>query len=406
MSEKARILFVDDEPHILRGLRRLLLEWEDQWDTVFCTSGQDALEEMAHQPADVLVSDMRMPKMDGAQLLELVRERFPATIRVILSGYAETEAVMKTVGPAHIYIAKPCDPDTLCAVIAKPLALRRLLAAPALQAVIGEVASLPSLPESYLKIREELRSSNASPASVATLLSRDVAMTAEILKLTNSSFFGLGARVSSALQAVRTLGMDTIQALVLEAGLFRQFNGNETLMRLLGGLNEHSLVLGQLAEQFAAIAGGDEAMAKNAQCAAILSCIGWLVLLDRYPDRHGAVLAEVEAGAPLPAAERKVFGVTHHLVGAYLLGLWSFDDEVVEAVAFAAEPGAAPGRNNRVLAAVHAATALGPHLPLLSGGTAPPVELDMAYLIEARQDGYVRRWQALAEKLGDEDRNG
>lgn len=406
MSDKARILFVDDEPHILRGLNRLLLEWEDQWEAVFCASGAEALEEMARRPADVLVSDMRMPQMDGAQLLEQVRERFPATIRVILSGYAETGAVMKTVGPAHIYLAKPCDPDKLCAAIAKPLALRRRLAEPALQAVIGEVANLPSLPDLYLKIREELRAPRASPASVAALLARDVAMTAEILKLTNSSFFGLGARISSALQAVRTLGMETIQALVLEAGLFRQFSGNQTLMRVLDGLNEYSLALGRLAEQIALAAGGGEATARNAQCAAILSSIGWLVLLDRYPERHGAVLAEVKAGASLAAAQRTVFGVTHHLVGAYLLGLWGFGDDVVEAVGFADEPGAVPPRNGGVLAAVHAAMALGPPSPLLPGGTAPPVKLDMAYLIETRQDGYVRRWEVLAKKLGDGGANG
>jgi HD-like signal output (HDOD) protein len=387
VSEKARILFVDDEPHVLKGLRRLLLEWEDRWETSFCTSGAEALAELATHPADVVVSDMRMPRMDGAELLDAVRQRFPATIRVILSGYAETRSVMKTVGPAHIYLAKPCEPEALFRAIARPLGLRRMLGAPELQAVIGRIDNLPSLPATFTKIREELRSLKASPASVAAVLAQDVAMTAEILKLTNSSFFGLGARVNTPLQAVRTLGLETIQALVLEVGLFRQFSGSGVVGPVLEALNRHCLTLGRLAERMSMAAGWGEDTAKAAHCAGMLSFIGCLILLDNFP--------QPDDGAPDSGAA--AYGALHHLVGAYLLGLWGFSDEVVEAVAFAAEPRRAPTGDNPILAAVHAAAALGPKPPIAPNGMDLFVKLDMAYLIEVRQDGNVRRWQALAE---------
>ncbi len=402
MSEKVRILFVDDEPHVLRGLQRLLLEWEDRWDTAFCTGGAEALEELAHHPADVVVSDMRMPRMDGAELLDTVRQRFPATIRVILSGYAESKSVMKTVGPAHIYLAKPCDPELLFAAIARPLAMRRLLDGPELQAVIGGIANLPSLPAAFQKIREEMRSLRASPASVAAVLSEDVAMTAEILKLTNSAFFGLGMRITTPLQAVRTLGLETIQALVLEVGLFRQFAGSATIGPALATLNRYSLAVGRLAEKVAAAAGWDDQVAKAAQCAGMLSFIGCVVFLDSRPDLCHATLEGMAPGTSLMAAERAAYGATHNLVGAYLLGLWGFSDEVVEAVAFAAEPGSAPTGGNPVLTAVHVASAMGPPFPLAPAGVDASVELDMAYLIEARQDGHVRRWRALAEDFSRE----
>lgn len=393
-----RILFVDDEPHVLRGLGRLLVEWEDRWDVLFATSGAEALEQLATRPADVVVSDMRMPGMDGAELLNAVRQMYPATVRVILSGYAEADSVLKTVGPAHFYFAKPCDPDLLFEAIARPLALRRLLAAPDLQKVVGEVSNLPSLPDLFSRIHEELASKNGSPASVAALLSQDMAMTAVVLKLTNSAFFGLGRRVTSALQAVRTLGMDTIEALVLQVGLFRQFSGGADLQPVLADLTRYSLSLGRLAARIAGTMDGDEASAHAAQCAGMLSAIGCLVLLDREPSAWFASLAAATAETSLSEAERRVLGATHHMVGAYLLGLWGFTDMVVEAVAFAAEPGRAPSHGNTVLTAVHAATALGPHFPGLSIGAAAAAKLDMAYLIEARQDGKVRQWRELAAK--------
>ncbi|CAA6603204.1 Response regulator containing a CheY-like receiver domain and an HTH DNA-binding domain (fragment) [Rhodospirillaceae bacterium LM-1] len=121
MTELVRILFVDDEPNILSGLKRLMRNMRDQWDMSFCSSAPEALAAFEKSPFDVIVSDMRMPGMDGAQLLELIREKYPGTIRVILSGYADSESVLRTVGPAHIYLAKPCDQHLLQEAIVRPL---------------------------------------------------------------------------------------------------------------------------------------------------------------------------------------------------------------------------------------------------------------------------------------------
>lgn len=394
--ERARILFVDDEAHVLKGLRRSLLEMEPQFDIAFCDSAAAALDALDRQPADVVVSDMRMPRMDGAQLLDEVRRRHPATIRVILSGYAEAETILKTVAVAHVYLAKPCEPRILLDSILRPLALRRMFADPGLLAAVGEMSSLPSPPQLVLKIGEELRSPRASVKSVAALLSQDVAMMAEILKLTNSAFFGLGAPVTTALQAVRTLGMETIHAVAVNLGLFRQFRGDPAATPLLMALNRYSLSLGHLAEKVALAAGCDAAMATAAQCAGMLSSIGCLIFLERHPEYCERTKAAMAVDGTLPDAERRAFGATHSLAGAYLLGLWGFSDAIIEAVAFALEPSMSSVRDNPMLTAVHVGAALGPQFPLLHDGTGPSTKLDMAYLIEARQDKYVRHWRELA----------
>ena len=105
---KTRILFVDDEPLVLQGLQRMLRPMRNEWEMAFVESGRRALEEMATLPFQVVVSDMRMPGMNGAQFLSHVQELYPRTVRLILSGHADKDLIMKCVGTAHQFLAKPC----------------------------------------------------------------------------------------------------------------------------------------------------------------------------------------------------------------------------------------------------------------------------------------------------------
>lgn len=399
MVDRIRIAFIDDEPHILAGLRRVMRVNQDQWDMVFCSSGPELLELMATSPFDVVVSDMRMPVMDGAQLLETVRKQQPATIRVILSGYADTAAVLRTVNPAHIYLAKPCTASELAAALSRPLALHRVLTSPGLRAALAGLTNLPSVDHLFLSLEQELRSPNSSAKSVATIIGGDIAMTAELLKLTNSSYFSIGARISSPLQAVRTLGFETIQALVLQIGIFRGFQGSHTVGPMLAALTHHSLTVARLAEAVAHASGADTTTAQMAHCAAMLSFIGCIILLDAHPTDYNEILAAVTPERPLHVLEQQHLGATHTTLGAYLLALWGFSAAVLEAVVYACDPMACPGRDNLVLTAVHVARALGPPFPLLphEGRDVPILAMD--YLAEARQDQNVSRWKILAKEV-------
>jgi DNA-binding NtrC family response regulator len=107
-----RVIFVDDEARILEGLRRMLRPMRNQWEMAFAPGGQAALDVMATTPFDVIVSDMRMPGMDGAALLEQVREHYPEVIRIVLSGHTEMATALRVVPIAHQFLAKPCDAET------------------------------------------------------------------------------------------------------------------------------------------------------------------------------------------------------------------------------------------------------------------------------------------------------
>lgn len=397
--DKVTILFVDDEPNILSGLQRLMRARKDEWQVFFCPSGQDALNLMNTQSMDVVVSDMRMPLMDGAEFLTQVRKRHPGTIRVILSGYADAECVLRTVGPAHIYLAKPCQPDLLMEAIARPLALRRLLGSAGLRAALAELANLPSPPELFFRLETELLSPRASVASVAAIIAQDVAMTAELLKLTNSAYFSNNIKATSILQAVRSLGLETIESLVLRIGIFRQLGSDSTMAAEMEALNAYSLRIAALAERIAMAEGADSATAKAAYCAGMLCSVGCLILMDARPDDYRRALQTAATPQPLDRAEDAVLGTNHALLGAYLLGLWGFIDSIVEAVAYGLTPSACPGRDNVVLTAVHAARALGPAFPLLPETALPAPKLDMAYICDSRKDLRIDHWRSLAHTL-------
>ena len=114
-----RILFVDDDVNVLNAMRRTLRSMRAEWDTVFATDGPQALEMLAQVPADVVVSDMHMPGMDGWQLLAEIRVRYPQTVRFLLSGHADPASIMRSVGTAHQYLSKPCENEELKAAISQ-----------------------------------------------------------------------------------------------------------------------------------------------------------------------------------------------------------------------------------------------------------------------------------------------
>ncbi len=112
-----RILFVDDEPRVLDGLRRTLRPMRDKWEMSFVDGGKKALERLAEQSFDVLVTDMQMPEVDGRALLSAASGKYPEMSRIVLSGQSSAEAEVRANGLAHSYLTKPCGMQDLTLVV-------------------------------------------------------------------------------------------------------------------------------------------------------------------------------------------------------------------------------------------------------------------------------------------------
>ena len=117
MKDEITVLFVDDEVQILSSLRRTLLE--EDYHCEFASSGPEALAIMEKKPVSVIVTDMRMPGMDGLKLLKITKERYPDTVRIVLSGYTQLPQVLAAVNKADIFrfIPKPWQGEEDFAVV-------------------------------------------------------------------------------------------------------------------------------------------------------------------------------------------------------------------------------------------------------------------------------------------------
>ncbi|MEZ4503307.1 MAG: response regulator [Dehalococcoidia bacterium] len=355
---RRRVLFVDDEPRVLRGLRRLLDPMRDEWEISFAESGAEALDKLSEAEFDAVVTDMRMPGMDGAELLHEVLRRHPHTVRIVLSGQSDQETRLRAAGPTHQFLTKPCDEETLRRTLTRACDLRDLLRRDSLRRLVGQLKTLPSLGTVQRDLRTELMSPDPSMRKVGDLISQDVAMTAKVLQLVNSSFFGAPKRVGSVSEAVLMLGLNVIRDLMLTESVFGAYMADGAL-ELVEPIRDHSDFVGGLAYEIAAAEGADLQVRGDAQLAGQLHDAGALVLAANMPMefRKAAAVARMR-NIERWQGEVELFGADHGEVGAYLLGIWGIPDPIVEAVAFHHRPAQAPTHGFTPLTAVHVADAL------------------------------------------------
>jgi HD-like signal output (HDOD) protein len=318
-------------------------------------SGPDALEALAAEPFDAVVTDMRMPGMNGGELLTLVQQRYPATARIVLSGQADRSAVLTAVACAHQFLAKPCDAATLVAVIGRVLAARQLLADPLLQELIGGVVNLPTLPDVYHQLIAAASSPDCTVDEVAKIIGSDVATSVEVLKLTNSAFFGLSRKIESVSQAVSLLGLDNIQALVVAGTTFRP---QKTIPGLnIKALRQYALQRTAMIQRIAAAQKWKPEETTPLALAAMLRDVGLLVLASGHPEAGCRLIEQLNLDPtvlddPIAVKDLEVaaFGCAVPQASAYLLGLWGFSPGVVHALAGQPAIGDEPGVTERDLA--------------------------------------------------------
>jgi HD-like signal output (HDOD) protein len=335
-----RVLFVDDEKQILDGIRRLLSDQADVWEMRFAQGGEEALKLCQASSFDVVVSDMRMPGMDGATLLGYVKGLFPDTARLILSGYADVALATRAIPVAHRVLAKPCDGIELQTIIESFCTLQDLFCTLELRRVIGTIGELPSLSDTYLKLAEAAQDPNSSLDTVAEIMVNDIAMVAKVLQLVNGGFFGLAHKVTSLKEAVAYLGMDTIKNLALATDTFTVFTPASCIApSLCEYIQRHTA-------RTALIAGVLPLPAKLREVcviSALLHDIGELVLASKLPREFSAALDWTRtSGLSQVEAEEQIIGTSHAEIGAYLLGLWGIDSLIVEAVAHHHRPDRIP----------------------------------------------------------------
>ncbi|MCS7470448.1 response regulator [Stieleria sp. ICT_E10.1] len=362
------VLFVDDEPHVLRQLERQLIAEDVDWDCDFATSGEQAIEMLATAKYDAVVTDMRMPGMDGAALLNYVSKHYPNTVRIVLSKPSDRDAVLRSIMAMHQFLPKPCDALELRTTIDRACALRDVLISDSLQRLVGGLSRLPSVPAVYRELTNALRNEDASISSIGQIVAKDAVMTAKVLQLVNSAIFCLSHHISDPIKAVSLLGASTLKSLVLAIGIFQEFEALGVNGFSAEVLMQHCLRVSRMTKLIGRRERLDSQALEDAITAATLHDIGKLVLhsIDPKTCAQAALKAEID-DIPLWRAERQIFGADHAAIGAHLLSVWGLPQTIIEIVALHHTPTKAYEMSFSPLTAVVASNFLsraGSQLPL------------------------------------------
>ena len=394
-----RLLFVDDEPRILEGLRRMLRPQRHQWEMAFAPNGEAALAMMDATPFDVIVSDMRMPGMDGAALLSQVREKFPQVVRIVLSGHTELSTALRVVPVAHQFLAKPCDAEMLRVAVERACHLKALLHDDSIRRTVGALGDLPSLPRTYEALNEALEDPDSSLQAVAKIVEQDVGISAKVLQLVNSAFFGISRSITNVQNAVSYLGINTLRSLVLSVEIFQIFKPQRPIPGFsLEDLQRHARIAAHIAARLPV----PKHLSDVALVAGMLHDVGKLILAWKLPEQF-AKLLEMAAkdNGTLHKAEEREYGFSHAEIGAYLLGLWGLPYSVVEAVALHHSPNRVPHQNFDAVSAVYIANLLARELEGTGHQDPSEDELDLLQeelsMLGVEQE--LPHWRAMATEV-------
>lgn len=325
------VLFVDDEPSIL-GIYEMLQPFLGEDYTVATSSSPEkALEMLEQQPADVVVSDLTMPNMNGIELLTEVSQRFPSAARVVVSGFADEVTSAKCLMVAHRYLNKPFNPTALTSVVSGLCDARNSAVNDRIRDYVGRIDAIPTLSRTHLELTKALRSTTLPVRDVSSIIEKDLALTAKILQMVNSMRFAPATRITRVFDAVQMIGFDVVRALVLSIQVF-EFCKSISKTELFQSVWDHSLGTACCARRLAQVERLGNDAAEEAFLLGLLHDIGKVVLAASSHEYH--LLWEMHSAdsEELNTREVEAFGASHAQVGAYLLRLWGLPDALADAV--------------------------------------------------------------------------
>ena len=356
-QQKLRLLFVDDEPEILTSLRLTLRKERKHWDMLFAESAEEALQFLESNSVDAIVTDMKMPGMNGAELLNRVRDLNPKICRVVISGYADEDLAMRALSIAHQFLGKPVTREQVVVAIDKTCRVMNLIERPELKVLIGDTTSLPAIPNLHVQLMSALRSSECSVDDIAKIVEQDPAMSAKFLQLANSAYFSLPRSVVKIKDAVAFIGFSAVRSIALSSEVLCGFPDLRNLHGMsITSFQQRATLASRIASKIALDCELDETIAATA---GVVHGVGLLLLESRAAERCDEIwLQACDKDMTWPEAEYEVLGTTNALLGGALLESWGLPTPVVETVLHQNDPAAADSVGFGLSGALHVATYL------------------------------------------------
>ena len=325
-----KILFVDDEKDILKALNRLFMDTD--YEVFIADSGEYALAILDNEKIDLVVTDMRMPSMDGFELLEKIKAKHPNVLRIILSGYSEKNTILMALQKnlAKLYVMKPWDNELLLQIIRQLFETESILCDQKLIQLINNTDELPTLKNSYHKIMA-LIDSGADISKISKAIEHDPAIATKLLHIINSAFYEV--KTGNVKQAITLLGLSTTKNIVLATSIVDacSLDGTCTQLEIIWN---HSFACSQILniiyEKLL-----NKKLSEIESSAGLLHNIGMALFLKIFKKKYKDIFLEMKKDSSnLLFFEMNVLHVTHQQVGAYLLKWWGIPYPIVEAALY------------------------------------------------------------------------
>lgn len=395
------ILFVDDDENITNGIMRQLRPYREQWRLFIAKNGTQALKIMASQPIDLIVSDIVMPGMSGDELLKTVCELYPATVRMVLSGYTDEATLKISLEVAHQYLSKPCSAETLREALSQVFKIQECVRNPQIIAGVGDPNKLPPLPKIYQDINAAIADENSSIRDIADIFARDMVLSAKLLQLVNSPYFGLKRTVSNLTDAINLIGLKKLSSLVLSVHIRTSFPVNDPdIQSYIEYLWQDASRVSELARLIALSEEQQDDRPDQAYLGGLLHNMGLLIFLSRGGDKLKRLMDAVQnTDTPVAELETAIFGFTRSEAAAYVLSLWKIPPRIIEAILLQNTPMDSDYDAVNALTAVHVAVCLLNPAGLADSDRLFAMALDRAYLQRIGKLGRLPDWQSLANKM-------
>lgn len=348
-----RILFVDDECSILKSLERLF--FDSDYEIYTAESGDEGLQILADYPVDVVMSDMRMPGMDGHQFLKAVKHRYPSTTRLILSGYADEKEILNSLidGSSNFYMLKPWDSKDLCEKLAKVYEARQIFANPALLNIANGLENLALIMGLYGTV-SRLIEQDAAAGAIARVIETDGAVTAAVLRIVNSACYNV--KTGSVAKAITFLGLPAIKSIILSCSVSKSVNIRVPPLSIKSLNNHATLTNYYMAQIYVELL--QKQLPDSLSTAGLLHDLGFVLCLHYFPDRYKRILEEYlkQPHKSLAVIEKEFAGFNHDELGGYLLNWWGIPYPIAECALFHDTPLHSAIINKEAVAAVHIAS--------------------------------------------------
>jgi HD-like signal output (HDOD) protein/CheY-like chemotaxis protein len=328
------IVILDDEPSILAALRSLF--HRRPYRIQLFTECGPALQFLTGQTPDIIISDMRMPVMNGMSFLTKAQELCPVTTRLLLSGYEDKSLIIEAVakGTAQMYILKPWEDEEILEIVRSALSAREDLRRRHLETYIHSITTLPSSPLVQEQVKQVFTKHERSIREVATIVEKDPVLVAQLMRVANSVFFGARNPITNIQEAITFIGLEYVEGLLLGSRMFASLGTtqDEAALRAITELWHHAVQRGLIGRTLAAH-WPDYPHQQPAYLACLLLDIGFIVRLQMNPgDFHRLTALASTQAVPLHQAEGRLFDVDHAAIGGALLRLWNIPPSIVCAI--------------------------------------------------------------------------